>query len=472
MGGKAKIIVSDLHLGAGFAPENPLEDFITDDAFVRLVKEIVAESDEKEMEVELILNGDLIEFLQVPAVDTFDPAVIYPREVYRSSSEVASTNKMRLVIQGHRTLFTALHDFISPAQPRRCVTLIKGNHDVNLYWPAVQDIVREVVGAVGDRSDLLVFEELALSREGIYVEHGNQYGEKVSRFDNFEEPIDPKRPGELVSPPGSNFVIDFFNDLERDKWWLDAVKPIQALIWYGFAIDFDFAARVLVKFLPSAPALVLGSFAAEAEDAGGAQLDVLRWQLEDEAEVAALGERYASDVAFRRELDARLVQLMGVAGVSPIGALPGAVGTIEAGESEALARAQSIEEAIDDGMRQAAQAKLREEPVEVVVFGHTHRAVCERLEGGMYLNSGTWVWRQDFAGMDLAGWRTFYAHPERFTQPHFLTYVRVDYDRAGRPHARVLDYTGQLVVEYAPGGERKGCAAWWDKVVRWFKNDG
>jgi hypothetical protein len=127
----------------------------------------------------------------------------------------------------------------------------------------------------------------------------------------------------LVSPPGSDFVIDFFNDLERDKWWLDAVKPIQALIWYSFAIDFRFAARVLVKFLPAAPSLILGSFATEAEDAGGAQLDVLRWQLEDEAEVATLGERYASDVAFRRELDARLAQLMSVAGVSPTGVLPG-----------------------------------------------------------------------------------------------------------------------------------------------------
>jgi len=45
----------------------------------------------------------------------------------------------------------------------------------------------------------LTFEERCVSHEGIYVEHGNQYAEKVSRFNNFEEPHDPSIRRESVS---------------------------------------------------------------------------------------------------------------------------------------------------------------------------------------------------------------------------------------------------------------------------------
>lgn len=461
--GRAKIIISDLHMGAGFAPDNPLEDFVTDDEFAEFLGGIVAESDERTMDVELIVNGDMVEFLQVPAVDTFDPRAVYPPEVYHVSSEDASAKKMALVIRGHPIFFAALRDFINPDRPRRNITVIKGNHDVNLHWVAVQTCMREAVGATGDRQSLLAFEERQVSREGIYVEHGNQYVEKVNRFDNFEYPRDPRNTGELEIPPGSDFVIDFFNEVEREKWWVDSVKPITALIWYGFAVDFAFAARVLVNFLRVAPVLFVGSFAVEGEAGVGAEMDELRRQLEDEAEVATLGERYATDEPFRREFDARLGRVLHAADGTPEVVLPATIG-----EAEALEKASDIIEVTGGALRKVAQTKIVKERAQVVVFGHTHHALCEQLEGGVYLNSGTWVWWRDFAGMDLAKWRELYVHPERFAQPHYLTYVRVDYDQANYPHARVLDYTGQLVIECPPPRERKWWAVWWAKVVGLF----
>ena len=466
MAGKAKIIVSDLHLGAGFAPDNPLEDFVTDDEFAGFLGDVVAESDEKAIDVELIVNGDMVEFLQVPVVDTFDPRAVYPPEAYHPSSEEASARKMALVIEGHPTFFAALRGFINPGPPRRNITIIKGNHDVNLHWVAVQTRMREAVGATGDRQGLLAFEERRVTRDGIYVEHGNQYVEKINRFDDFEEPHDPRRVGELDIPPGSKFVIDFFNDVERGRWWVDAIKPITALIWYGFAVDFAFASRLLVNFLGVAPILIMPSFAVEEGAGVGAEAYELRQQLEDEDEVAALGERYAADEPFRREFDARLGRVLRAADAPPEVALPAAVGKVE--EAEALERGRDITEITDVALRKVAQAKIVEEHAQVIVFGHTHRALCEQLDGGVYLNSGTWVWWRDFAGTDLETWKELYAHPERFTRPHYLTYVRVDYDQADRPHARVLDHTGQLVVECPPPRERKGCAAWWAKIVGLF----
>ena len=436
MTGKYKIIVSDLHMGAGFAPDNPLEDFITAAEFVDFLGGIVTESDAEVMDVELIVNGDMVEFLQVPATDTFDPKTAYPPEMYHSTSEEASAKKMALVIAGHPTVFAALRDFVRPTHPRRNITIIKGNHDVNLYWGAVQDLIRQALEATGNRQDLLAFEARQVSREGIYVEHGNQYTESANRLDNFEAPLDPKHPGELETPLGNAFAINFFNDLEREKWWVDAVKPIAVLICNCFAVDFLFTAGMLANLMKAAPAIIRDSFAAEGEAGARTQMAKLRRQLEDETEVAAMAEQYATDDAFRREFDARVLEALYAVGMMP-----------ESPQSFAEGEIGDISDLTNVMLRQVAQAKITEQGARVVVFGHTHSVLCERLDGGVHVNTGTWVWWRDLAGMDLETWKEFYAHPDDFCQPHHLIYARVDYDGSGRPSVRVFDYAGQLVVE-------------------------
>ena len=460
MAEKSKIIVSDLHIGAGRVAEgNVLDDFVKDQEFVAFLGGFRAESEAQNTDFELIIAGDMVEFLQVPAVDTFDPAAHYPPEAYYPATEAASVQKINLVIQGHPTVFTALRDWLRPAGPRRTLTILKGNHDVYLHWPGVQGRIRQAVDATGERAGLLVFEEQWISREGLYVEHGNQYAEKLNRFDDFAAPYDPKRPGELVTPPGSQFVIEFFNDVEREKWWVDSIKPITALIWYGFALDFAFAARVLVNFLRVSPILIAGSLAAEPA-AIAAEVESLRQELSDEARVRDLARRYAADEAFRREFNGRVGRVLSAIEPPPAtaAAVPEAI--------TALAQAQGIEEQLATDLRGVAQAKVREEGAQVVVFGHTHRALCAPLDGGVYLNSGTWTWRRNFEGADLETWRDFYAHPEKYTEPHYLTYVRVDYDADGRPTGRVLDYSGQLVIECPPPAKER---SWWARFIAWLK---
>lgn len=456
MAGKLKYIVSDLHLGAGCTPDNPLEDFVTDDGFAAFLGSIVAESDAGGKDVELIVNGDMVEFLQVPVVDVFDPQAVHPAEHYCDTSQDASLKKIGLVIAGHPALFAALREFLSPGSPRRSVTIIKGNHDVELYWSAVQQSIRQAVGAVNLRRDLLTFPACSISREGLYVEHGNQYAETLNRFENFEDPRDPQDPERLVTVPGSRFVISFVNEVEREKWWVDAVKPITALIWYGLAIDFAFAAKALVHFLRALPAVVIGGFAVGA----GAAADELAQQLADESEVAAMAGRYGADDDFRRAFDARVAQAL-----SP--QLPVFAPSVADRQREALDRARDVAAEMDRALRQVAQTKITQERAELVIFGHTHQALSVPLEGGTYVNSGTWVWWRDFAGSDLATWKAFYAHPEAFAQPHFLTAVRVDYDAQGHPHASLLDVGGSSLHPTAPA--RKGCAAWWARLTEWLK---
>jgi UDP-2,3-diacylglucosamine pyrophosphatase LpxH len=210
--GRFKIVVSDLHLGAGREREgNLLEDFSSDQEFTALLQEIAAESDRDGDDVELILNGDVFEMLQVPHVDHFDPRIVYPSELYHSSSEEDSVRKMNIIIEGHRAFFQALGRFLRVGPPRRTATFVKGNHDLNLHWKGVQDLIRWEVAATGGRDSLLTFAERRISREGIYVEHGNQYAALVDRVKAMEEPRDPEAPDQLSIPIGSWFVMDVFN---------------------------------------------------------------------------------------------------------------------------------------------------------------------------------------------------------------------------------------------------------------------
>jgi UDP-2,3-diacylglucosamine pyrophosphatase LpxH len=465
MADKVKIIVSDLHLGAGsfdLDGGNVLEDFIVDETFARFLDEMKEESENQGTDFELIIDGDMLEFLQAPALDQFDPQRTYAPENYRSSLEEDSAKKVDLIVKGHPMFFAALREFIKPANPQRKVTIVKGNHDVELYWSAVKERIRRAVYATGaQRVELLTFKEVSLHREGIYVEHGNQYAEKFNRVDNFEKPLDPEREGQLALPAGSRFVIEFFNQVEREKWWVDSIKPMTALIWYALAIDFPFAVKTLVAFLKAAPTLIVGGLVAVGEEDLSVEAEQLVRELEDEAQLQALGQRYAEDETFRREFNARVSRLLEAADAPPEIARARAID-----ESSAFNLGKRIIGEVNSALHQAAEAKAKETGAKIVVFGHTHDPLCERLEsGGLYLNTGTWTWWRDFAKAGPDDWKEFYAAPEKFMDEHYLTYARIDYDEFGRPHGRVLDYSGQLVIE-CPDVVRP--RSWWEALVAWF----
>jgi len=464
MAGKVKIIVSDLHLGAGFFDldkGNVLEDFIVDETFARFLHEVQEESETQGTDLELIIAGDMMEFLQVPAVDQFEPHRAYPPENHRSSSEEDSVKKVDLIIRGHPMFFAALREFLKPANPQRKVTIVKGNHDVNLYWSAVKERIRQAVYATGERAKLLTFEEVCVHREGIYVEHGNQYAEKVNRMANFEKPLDPEHEGQLAIPPGSKFVIEFFNQVEWEKWWVDSIKPLTALIWYALAIDAPFALKTLAAFLKVAPILIVGSL-AEGEEYPSVEAEQLMQELEDESQRQVLSQRYAEEEAFRREFNARLGRILEAADTPPEVAK-----ALAFDELSAFDLGKNIITQVNSALHQAAEARARETGAKIVVFGHTHEPLCERLEGGgLYLNTGTWTWWRDFAQAGLEDWKKFYAAPEKFMEEHYLTYARIDYDEFGQPHGRVLDYSGRLVIE----GPREVVRprSWWEAFVAWL----
>ena len=308
MGRKLKFILSDLHLGAGFAgQDNQLEDFIADQELVKFLHNIQHECDRDQLEVELIINGDFFEFLQVPAVENFNPAESYPREAYLDSSEQASVQRLNIIAQGHPEVFNALSDFMYVEHPQRRITIIKGNHDVNLFWPRVKSRLREILGASGTRASLLLFADEFVSREKIYVEHGHQRAEKINAYEDFFNPRSSHDSSQLHYPPGSCFVIDCFNEIESQHWFVDHLKPVTAFIWTALQYDFDTASQMLVDYVDQVKKN--GTLEENSE------LEMLLEELKDSSKRHNLSQQYAADSDFRQQFHQQVQQLLQIESV-------------------------------------------------------------------------------------------------------------------------------------------------------------
>ncbi len=459
------IVISDLHLGAGFDGPggNTLEDFTSDPEFANWIQTLVAESNGQRQEMHLIINGDFLEMLQVPALPDYSPWIIYPASVYEDNREDNAKQKLSHIMQGHEGVFIALKDFLHPDPPQRTLTVLKGNHDPEWYWPGMQELLRQRLNAIDQRADCLHFEPVAFQSEGLYVEHGNQYCERVDRFTDFAHPLDPNDPTCLELPPGSRFVAEYFNNIESHYFWVDGVHPVVNLIWYGLRYDFPFAMEALLKLLAVAPVILLPKKTPSDGVTAGPEAWVAGWQRLDKANLSAQGKQYQTDAAFRAAFNRRLWDTMVAAGlVAPSDRRA-------ADFDDPIAVAKAIEESSDEGLLQRARELAQGGQVKVVVFGHTHKPLLRTLsDGTIYANSGTWIWRGDFSSADEATWHDLFQHPERYASQRHLTYVRID-ETDGKLHAELRTVNGENTPpKPAPPEEpeeRPGCLGFIGRVL-------
>ncbi|NTW00135.1 MAG: UDP-2,3-diacylglucosamine diphosphatase [Oscillochloris sp.] len=207
-----RIIVSDLHLGGG----DRLDDFDDDLAFAAFVDTYVCGNEP----TELILAGDTVEFLQVRLPDLDDD----------DWSEQAAELRIAAVIAAHTPVFAALARFI--AQPDCQLTVLIGNHDFELHYPAAKARFTAAVGL--SLGDLRLRFGVSYHGGGIYLVHGNQFDgwNRFVYFDGISNPFEVVR--------GTQLVKEVINDLEDDSLpiapLLDNVKPTSAFFWYLVAL--------------------------------------------------------------------------------------------------------------------------------------------------------------------------------------------------------------------------------------------
>ena len=233
---KIKIVISDCHLSAGRFFEGRLnahEDFNFDDEMCSLFDHFSSgaygEGPDGPVEVELFINGDYLDFLNVPYHGEFEDAI----------TEEISLYKLEAIIAGHPKVMAALRRFAS--HPNKRITYLVGNHDADLFFPKVRErIIREwdPNGQFpSEKVTLIASQDHVRFEGGVEIHHGNQF--EAVHVLNFEKPVlksflnDPV----LNIPWGSFYVLKIVNRLKGEREFIDKVRPIKVFVFFGLILD-------------------------------------------------------------------------------------------------------------------------------------------------------------------------------------------------------------------------------------------
>jgi UDP-2,3-diacylglucosamine pyrophosphatase LpxH len=231
---KIKLVISDLHFGSGrylrSGNMNSLEEFLYDDQLAEFLNYYTS-GDFVDAEVELIINGDFLNFLQVD----------YKGHHLTVITEEISVAILKSIVNGHPKAVDALRKFAQ--DPKHKITYVVGNHDQGMLWPACQRHFNEAIHAqVKYRSIIYYF-------DGVHIEHGHQY-EAANRIDprkfflkkNLPEPI-------LNLPFGSHFFVDFVLKIKETRPYVDKVRPFNAFMKWGLINDTFYTLKTILLLL-------------------------------------------------------------------------------------------------------------------------------------------------------------------------------------------------------------------------------
>lgn len=422
------IVISDLHLGGGAL--DPGDDHVYDKDQLRnfILDDLLSSPEGRRGEIELFINGDFLEFAQVRQ------SAYTLRSSAAWCSEPESVAKLEYILKGHADVFAALRKL---GEAGNTVTLAAGNHDVDLFWPAVQEELRSFAGNL----QFVLGADWCARFEGrLRIAHGHQH-DRGNRFERWSAPFvdGPDDQRRLEMCPGTLFMVKYVNWLEEDYPFADNIKPVGALwqiLWRERKLGFAAAAWMLTRFAVNHPATTLGTTGAEAQDFPSLLVDAMRADEHVGGAVRGWYRQYvdaqAGDGTIERRLQdpAQLGRLLfeviaqaDPAAWQPVldavhlgrGTLGWSDGTLELWESQ-----RSNDKEL---FRKVAEAELAMPGAEIVVLGHTHCPDWLVTEGGKkYFNPGSWTRYVEIGAHDslrLADLRD----ESRF--PYQLNFVRV-----------------------------------------------
>lgn len=184
-------------------------------------------------EVELILNGDIFDLMKVEVDGAFSTEI----------SEAVAVEKTRRVLEGHPLVTAALKDFVS--KPGKRITYIPGNHDIDVWYPAVQQLIRAYVapGALAPRLRFVTATDTYSLPEGIQIRHGHQL-ETIHRFDYRRMTVPGPRGEPILDLPwGSLWCLEVLYPAKRRRRHVDAVVPFRRFLLASILVDLRFTLR-------------------------------------------------------------------------------------------------------------------------------------------------------------------------------------------------------------------------------------
>jgi UDP-2,3-diacylglucosamine pyrophosphatase LpxH len=467
MNGRRKVFVtSDWHLGGRVDSEDKDGRFVAGSQICRAITELTdfirwVASHGKEVATELVINGDMVDFL-APA-DGFEP-------VEWLADEKAVIKRLDQIIDttgGLTGPFGALRELVETSN---CwLTILLGNHDVELSLPQVRTHLLNFLRA--ERGQVrFVYDGEALAIGRLLIEHGNRYDsinvvdysglrQERSHLSRGLAIAEADREDRFFKPPaGTLFVVHAFNRLLERYPFLNLLKPETAAalpLMLFLAPDLRPVLQHLLKLRPAVRRMKQGGLRGPADpakasnlaagvktsptttfgDASGFPQEVLEIDtLEDllgsdgaalfpastqgklagtTSETGSIRERLERSVdAFVTKWKDRgdvLLTLVKFDDETNLNNLHRCLMKVQSHDAFKIDRE-------NDDYLVSAKAIIDTGRFDVVVFGHTHlpKQICLG-DGKLYLNAGTW------AGVMKLPEELYADFPQ--AEPHLKTFV-------------------------------------------------
>ncbi|MGE0631724.1 MAG: hypothetical protein AB7O96_04920 [Pseudobdellovibrionaceae bacterium] len=231
---KIRLVVSDMHLGKGRRNRdggtNSLEEFYYGDKFIEFLH-YYSSGEYRDYEVELIINGDFLNFLQVD----------YKGHFLTVLTEPVCLDVMKSILDGHAAVFKAMREFTS--KPGRSITYVVGNHDQAMLWPALRQLFNEAAGAN------VKFKNIVYFFDGVHIEHGHMH-EAANRFDPKKFFLKKDLPEPILNLPfGSHFFVEFVLRIKQEHPHVDKIRPFSKMLRWAFVNEFFFTAVTFFKLI-------------------------------------------------------------------------------------------------------------------------------------------------------------------------------------------------------------------------------
>lgn len=351
-------------------------------------------------ELELVIHGDFIDFLAEKPYASWTP------------EEPTALDKLSAVFRKSSALFDRLAHCVGRIQR---LTLLLGNHDIELALPKVRDALLRRLGTDSHRCVFVCNNETYRVGD-LLIEHGNRYDSwNAIDYDGLREIVSCTSRGEIPPEelricPGSELVHEVMNPLKERYHFIDLLKPEDQLVVLLLSA-FEPGLRRDIPIIFNASS----SYAQEIYRRA-------RWWLSDRS--PAPGQRHlvageAEEIDLSPEISEAFSDVLAIAGP-----LQGAgnerrwqrffLKDPQDGLQARFSRGESIDDKTllklktalraklksdrtfdannsDDQYCKAAAAMIAKGLATVVVMGHTHLYRDVKIEGGRYLNTGTWA---------------------------------------------------------------------------------
>lgn len=372
------LVISDLHLGGSedfqICPAKGREKLV---AFINWATSQISEV----QKLKLVVNGDFVDFLAEA-----DPSGSYSAF---NVDEGRASAKFRSICRDCRDVFAALNNYVRSGGG---LTLLLGNHDIELCLPAVR---QELLKQLGDGPVEFVYDNQALVIGPVLIEHGNRYDAWNMVNHNQLRAIRSQlsrreSSASFAAQPGSELVAEVMNPLKERFAFIDLLKPETGAVVPIVAVLDPTVWRNIEQVLR-----------ARVETWWRDQFDVHGSPAQSDFVAAAHNTSARSDsiqipaaLSQPFELANELIAETSISGDDRVGWV--STFSIHALLKAFRNRAGPLNHSFtvdveDDAYLKPAQS-IADRGFKVVVFGHTHLAKYVSLgNSAVYLNTGTWA---------------------------------------------------------------------------------